>query len=162
MRNKKNIIYLTVITIIIILCGCGNANYLNNNDFLITDNITSKNITLGDSSEDFIRAYSDIENDINVRYANGDNHLSQKNINDIDFSQTCTVNISGIDVDGTCIPVKSFIKKEKIEDGLDNWIAQNNEYINKHNVVYKVLAFSFENNIIVDIRYIEKNYNESN
>lgn len=162
MRNKKNIIYLTVIAIIIILCGCGNANYLNNSDFLITDDITSKNITLGDSSEDFIRAYSDIENDINVRYANGDNHLSQKKINGIDFSQTCTVNISGIDVDGTCMPVSSFIKKEKIEGGLDNWISQNNDYLNNHNVIYKVLAFSFENNVIVDIRYIEKNYNESN
>lgn len=162
MRNKKNIIYLTVIATIIILCGCGNTNYLNNNDFLITDDITSKNITLGDSSEDFIRAYSDIENDINVRYVNGDNHLSQKKINDIDFSQTCTVNISGIDVDGTCMPVSSFIKKEKIKGGLDNWISQNNDYLNNHNVVYKVLAFSFENNVIVDIRYIEKNYNESN
>lgn len=162
MKIKKSIVYLVIVLLFIMLCGCGNKNYLSNNDFVIDNDTTSKNITIGDSNDKFIDAYSNIENDINVRYANDNNHLSQEKINNIDFSQSCTVSISGIDIDGTCIPVNKFIKEQKINIGLDDWFNQNSEYLEKHNVTYKVLAFSFENNIITDIRYIEKQYTNIN
>lgn len=158
MKNK--IQYIFIILLLFLFTGCSKGNYLSNNDFIINENVTSKNITINDSKDDFIRAYSNIDNDINVRYSNGDNHLIEENIRSIDFSQNCTVYISGISIDGTCVPVNKFIQSEKITIGLDDWFNQNKDYLNKHDAIYKALSFTFENSVITNIRYIEKNYND--
>ena len=49
---------------------------------------------------------------------------------------------------------------ETIDSDLNSWFENNTEYLQKHNVVYKCLVFTFDNGIVNNIKYSEKNFNE--
>ena len=55
---KKYLICLMAIVVIIYTIGCGSAGLeLTNEDYNLSDNTTSKGITIGSSSADFMNAY---------------------------------------------------------------------------------------------------------
>lgn len=157
---KKTIIILLCMCF---LCGCSSKiASLKNSDFVLSDtNITTKNIGIGSSSEDFKKAYSNINNGIGVNYfEDNSNSINKNSINKIDYSKSCNIYISAICIDGECMSTNEFIKQNKIKNGIDNWFSENKDYLNKHTAIYKCLIFTFENGNVYDIESYEKNYND--
>lgn len=157
---KKTIIILLCICF---LCGCSSkTTSLKNSDFVLSDaNITTKNIKIGSSSEDFKKAYSDIDNGIDVDYfGDNSNSINKNNINKIDYSKSCSIYISAICIDGECMSTNEFIKQNKIKNGIDNWFSENKNYLNKHTVIYKCLIFTFDSGNVSNIESYEKNYKD--
>ena len=59
---KKYLICLMAIVVIISTIGCGSAKLeLTNEDYNLSGNTTSKGITIGSSSDDFMSAYDGFE-----------------------------------------------------------------------------------------------------
>lgn len=157
---KKTIIILLCICF---LCGCSSKNIsLKNSDFVLSDtNITTKNIKIGSSSEDFKKAYSNIDNGVGVDYfGDNSNSISKNSINEIDYSKKCSIYISAICIDGKCMSTSEFIKQNKIKNGIDNWFSENTDYLDSHSAIYKCLIFTFENGNVYNIESYEKNYND--
>ena len=157
---KKTIIILLCICF---LCGCSSKNIsLKNSDFVLSDtNITTKNIKIGSSSEDFKKAYSNIDNGVGVDYfGDNSNSISKNSINEIDYSKKCSIYISAICIDDNCMSTNDFIKQNKIKNGIDNWFSENTEYLDSHTAIYKCLIFTFENGNVYNIESYEKNYND--
>ena len=63
-------------------------------------------------------------------------------------------------IDDKAIDVNSFKKKNNIDSDLNSWFENNTEYLQKHSVVYKCLVFTFDDGIVNNIKYSEKNFNE--
>lgn len=145
-----------------LLCGCSSKNnYLQNNDFILSDtNVTTKNISIGSNSDDFIEAYKNYITYV-VYWDNNNNNKSIKiNIEDIDYSKQCTIYISSLCIDNKIVDGDNFIKQNKIKNGIDNWFSENTDYLDNHTAIYKCLIFTFENGNVYDIESYEKNYND--
>lgn len=156
MKNIKIIIALCIISTC--LFGCSSNNTLEKMDYeLSNDNTTSKDITIGSSSTEFIKAYNGYY--ANVMYDNY-NQLDRVNIDEINYSNFCYVYLPVIFIDDKPIDIDDFIDKNNISIGLDAWLVENNEYLKKHSAIYKCLVFTFEDENIINIQSIEKNYNE--
>lgn len=154
----RKIASIITIMVILSLTGCSNSNKaLTLKDFELSDNTTSKNISIGSSSEDFVKAYNG--NYANVMY--GNNNKSEKaDINKIDYTHFCYVYLPTIFIDNKPVNIDDFIKKNNISIGLDSWFVENSEYLEKHSVIYKCLVFTFEDGNIIYIQSSEKNYND--
>lgn len=143
------------------LCGCSQGSMsLENSDFVLSDtNITTKNIMVGNTSEEFKGAYSDFVKTIGVMYSD-DNTIKESTIDKIDYNKSCRVYISVICIDDNCMSTNVFIKQNKIKNGIDNWFSENTDYLDKHAVIYKSLIFTFEDGKVYNIESYEKNYND--
>jgi hypothetical protein len=135
-------------------------NSLTNEDYILNDNTTSKGISIGSSSNDFIQAYKDNDYLSIIYWDSNSNAYQSIKMNDIDFSKQSFICLESMFVDDKAINIDSFKKKNKIEDNLDTWFTENTDYLKKHSVVYKCLIFSFQNEKVTDIQYYEKNYND--
>ena len=59
---KKYLLCLIAVVVIISIIGCGGAKLeLTNEDYNLSDNTTSKGITIGSSSDDFVSVYDGFE-----------------------------------------------------------------------------------------------------
>ena len=157
MKNIKIIIALCIISICLFGCSSNNT-LLGKMDYeLSNDNTTSKNITIGSSSTEFIKAYNGYY--VNVMYGNY-NKSDRANIDEINYSNFCYIYLPTIFIDDKPVNIDDFIEKNNISIELDAWFADNNEYLKKHSVIYKCLVFTFEEGNIIDIQSLEKNYNK--
>lgn len=156
MENIKIIIALCIISIC--LFGCSSNNTLGKMDYeLSNDNTTSKNITIGSSSTEFIKVYNGYY--VNVMYDNY-NKSDRANVDEINYSNFCYVYLPTIFIDNKPVNIDDFIEKNNISIELDTWFSNNNEYLKKHSAIYKCLVFTFEEGNIIDIQSLEKNYNK--
>ena len=157
---KKFLICLMAIVVIISTIGCGSAKLeFTNEDYNLSDNTTSKGITIGSSSDDFVSAYDGFE--ISVIYADsGSNVGTFMNIDKVDYSKQCTVAIQNFFVDDKSHTVDEIKNKYNIKNDINGWLQNNPDFLEKHSLIYKCLTFYFDNGIIVDIKYSEKNFNE--
>ena len=157
---KKFLICLMAIVVIISTIGCGSAKLeFTNEDYNLSDNTTSKGITIGSSSDDFVSAYDGFE--ISVIYADsGSNVGTFMNIDKVDYSKQCTVAIQNFFVDNKPHTVDEIKNKYNIKNDINGWLQNNPDFLEKHSLIYKCLTFYFDNGIIVDIKYSEKNFNE--
>ena len=154
---KKIIIVLLCICF---LCGCSQKNMsLEDSDFVLSDtNITTKDVMVGSTSEEFKIAYSNFVKTIGVIYSD-DNSIKESTIDKIDYDKSCRVYLSAICIDDNCMSTNDFIKQNKIKNGIDNWFSENTDYLDNHTVIYKCLVFTFENGNVYNIESYEKNYN---
>ena len=58
------------------------------------------------------------------------------------------------------IKVAVLKNKYNIKNDINTWLQNNPDFLEKHSLTYKCLTFYFDNEIIVDIKYSEKNFNE--
>ena len=157
---KKYLLYLMTIVVIISAIGCGSAKLeLTNEDYNLSDNTTSKGITIGSSSDDFVSVYDSFE--VSVIYADsGSNVGTFMKIDKVDYSKQCTVAIQNFFVDDKSYTVDEIKNKYNIKNDINGWLQNNPDFLEKHSLIYKCLTFYFDNGIIVDIKYSEKNFNE--
>ena len=157
---KKYLLYLMAIVVIISTIGCGSVKLeLTNEDYNLSDNTTSKGITIGSSSDDFVSAYDGFE--VSVIYADsGSNVGTFMKIDKVDYSKQCTVAIQNFFVDDKSHTVDEIKNKYNIKNDINGWLQNNPDFLEKHSLIYKCLTFYFDNGIIVDIKYSEKNFNE--
>lgn len=155
---KKIIIVLLCICF---LCGCSQKNIsLEDGDFVLSDtNITTKNIMVGSTSEEFKIAYLDFVKIIGVMYSD-DSSIKESTIDKIDYNKSCRVYLSAICIDNNCMSTNDFIKQNKIKNGIDNWFSENTDYLDDHTAIYKCLILTFENGNVCNIESYEKNYNK--
>ena len=148
------------IVVIISTIGCGSVKLeLTNEDYNLSDNTTSKGITIGSSSDDFVSAYDGFE--VSVIYADsGSNVGTFMKIDKVDYSKQCTVAIQNFFVDDKSHTVDEIKNKYNIKNDINGWLQNNPDFLEKHSLIYKCLAFYFNNGIIIDIKYSEKNFNE--
>ena len=157
---KKYLIYLIVIVVIVSTIGCSSVGLeLTNEDYNLSDNTTSKGITIGSSSDDFVSVYDGFE--VSVIYADsGSNVGTFMKIDKVDYSKQCTVAIQNFFVDDKSHTVDEIKNKYNIKNDINGWLQNNPDFLEKHSLIYKCLTFYFDNGIIVDIKYSEKNFNE--
>ena len=157
---KKYLICLMAIVVIISTIGCGSAKLeLTNEDYNLSDNTTSKGITIGSSSDDFMSAYDGFE--VSVIYADsGSNIGTFMKIDKVDYSKQCTVAIQNFFVDDKSHTVDEIKSKYNIKNDINGWLQNNPDFLEKHSLIYKCLTFYFDNEMVVDIKYSEKNFNE--
>ena len=65
------------------------------------------------------------------------------------------------------VPLKEKIDKLVLDtnksisiNDMNTWLQNNPEFLEKHSLTYKCLTFYFDNEMVVDIKYSEKNFNE--
>ena len=157
---KKYLICLMAIVVIISTIGCGSAKLeLTNEDYNLSNNTTSKGITIGSSSDDFVSAYDGFE--VSVIYADsGSNVGTFMKIDKVDYSKQCTVAIQNFFVDDKSHTVDEIKNKYNIKNDINGWLQNNPDFLEKHSLIYKCLTFYFDNETVVDIKYSEKNFNE--
>ena len=157
---KKYLICLMAIVVIISTIGCGSAKLeLTNEDYNLSDNTRSKGITIGSSSDDFVSAYDGFE--VSVIYADsGSNVGTFMKIDKVDYSKQCTVAIQTFFVDDKSHTVDEIKNKYNIKNDINGWLQNNPDFLEKHSLIYKCLTFYFDNEMVVDIKYSEKNFNE--
>ena len=157
---KKYLICLMAIVVIISTIGCGSAKLeLTNEDYNLSGNTTSKGITIGSSSDDFVGAYDGFE--VSVIYADsGSNVGTFMKIDKVDYSKQCTVAIQNFFVDDKSHTVDEIKNKYNIKNDINGWLQNNPDFLEKHSLIYKCLTFYFDNEMVVDIKYSEKNFNE--
>ena len=157
---KKYLICLMAIVVIISTIGCGSAKLeLTNEDYNLSDNTTSKGITIGSSSDDFMNAYDSFE--VSVIYAgSGSNVGTFMKINKADYSKQGTVAIQNFFVDGKPHTVDEIKTKYNIKNDINTWLQNNPDFLEKHSLTYKCLIFYFDNGTVNNIKYSEKNFNE--
>lgn len=157
---KKYLLCLMAIVVIVSTNGCGSANLeLSNVDYELSNNTTSKGITIGSSSDDFINAYDGLE--VSVIYADsGSNTGTFMDIDKVDYSKQGVTAIQNFFVDDKPYTVDEIKNKYNIKNDINAWLQNNPKFLEKHSLTYKCLTFYFDNGIIVDIKYSEKNFNE--
>ena len=157
---KKYLLYLMAIVVIISTIGCGSAKLeLTNEDYNLSDNTTSKGITIGSSSDDFMSAYHEFI--VDVWYADDNSNTAKEiKVNEVDYTKQSHIGLHTFFIDDKAIDVNSFKKKNNIDSDLNSWFENNTEYLQKHSVVYKCLIFTFNDGIVNNIKYSEKNFNE--
>ena len=157
---KKYLIYLIVIVVIVSAIGCSSVGLeLTNEDYNLSDNTTSKGITIGSSSDDFVNAYDGFE--VSVIYADSGSNVGKfMKIDKVDYSKQCTVAIQNFFVDDKSHTVDEIKNKYNIKNDINGWLQNNPDFLEKHSLIYKCLTFYFDNGTIVDIKYSEKNFNE--
>ena len=157
---KKYLLYLMAIVVIISTIGCGSAKFeLTNEDYNLSDDTTSKGITIGSSSDDFMNAYHGFI--VDVWYADDNSNTAKEiKVNEVDYTKQSHIGLHTFFIDDKAIDVNSFKKKNNIDSDLNSWFENNTEYLQKHSVVYKCLIFTFNDGIVNNIKYSEKNFNE--
>ena len=157
---KKYILYLMAIIVIISTIGCGSTKLeLTSEDYNLSDNTTSKGITIGSSSDDFMNAYNG--SIVDVWYADDNSNIAKEiKVNEVDYTKQSHIGLHTFFIDDKAIDVNSFKKKNNIDSDLNSWLENNTEYLQKHSVVYKSLVFTFDDGIVNNIKYSEKNFNE--
>ena len=157
---KRCLICLIAIVVIISIIGCGNAKLeLTSEDYNLSDNTTSKGITIGSSSDDFMNAYHGFI--VDVWYADDNSNTAKEiKVNEVDYTKQSHIGLHTFFIDDKAIDVNGFKKKNNIDSDLNSWFENNTEYLQKHSVVYKCLVFTFDNGIVNNIKYSEKNFNE--
>ena len=157
MKSINTILVFSIITIFLFGCS-GSKTTLTIQDYTLSDDAsTSKNISIGSSSSEFIKAYNGYIS--NVMY-NNDGYSEREDINKIDYSDFCYVYLPTIFIDDKPYSVDEFMKNNNVDNGLDSWFAENPEYLEKHSAIYRCLVFTFENDEVIYIQSLEKSYNE--
>ena len=157
MKSINTILVFSIITIFLFGCS-GSKTTLTIQDYTLSDDTsTSKNISIGSSSSEFIKAYNGYIS--NVMY-NNDGYSEREDINKIDYSDFCYVYLPTIFIDDKPYSVDEFMKNNNVDNGLDSWFAENPEYLEKHSAIYRCLVFTFENDEVIYIQSLEKSYNE--
>ena len=157
MKSIKFILTFLIITIFLFGCS-GSKTTLTIQDYILLDDTsTSKNISVGSNSSEFIKAYNGYIS--NVMYDNA-GYSERIDINKIDYSNFCYVYLPTIFIDDKPINVDDFMKNNNVDNGLDSWFAENPKYLEKHSAIYRCLVFTFENDEVIYIQSLDKNYNE--
>ena len=157
---KKYLLCLISVVVIISTIGCASAKLeLTNEDYNLSDNTTSKGITIGSSSDHFVSA--DHGSIVYVWYADDNSNTAKEiKVNEVDYTKQSHIGLHTFFIDDKAIDVNSFKKKNNIDSDLNSWFENNTEYLQKHSVVYKCLVFTFDNGTVNNIKYSEKNFNE--
>ena len=157
MKSIKFILTFLIITIFLFGCS-GSKTTLTIQDYILLDDTsTSKNISVGSNSSEFIKAYNGYIS--NVMYDNA-GYSERIDINKINYSNFCYVYLPTIFIDDKPYDVDDFMKNNNIDNGLDSWFAENPKYLEKHSAIYRCLVFTFENDEVIYIQSLDKNYNE--
>ena len=159
---KKILSFLLIFCILVfVLAGCSGTNrQITDKDYILTsDNETSRNITIGSNSNEFIDAYQGCI--VTVLYTDDNGNVAEEiNINEIDYTKCCYVYLPTFFVDNKAIDVENFKNKNNITSDLNSWLENNTEYLQKHKVIFKCLIFTFDNGVINNIQKSEKDFNK--
>ena len=159
---KKILSFLLISCILVfVLAGCSDTNQqITDKDYILTsDNKTSRNITIGSNSNEFIDAYQGCV--LTVLYADDNsNVVKETDINAIDYTKCCYVYLPAFFIDDKAIDVENFKNKNNITSDLNSWLENNTEYLQKHKVIFKCLVFTFDDGVITNIQKSEKDFNK--
>ena len=159
MQILKKYFFPILFLLTIMLYGCSSTNTLNKEDYLLENNKTSKNISIGSTSEEFKKAYANYT--INIIYTedeiNGDNVADIIDINDVDFSKQSRIGITTYFIDGKSYTLQQFVDKLGIKTNYYDWAKDNTEYLEKHTVEGKALLFSFEDGTVTNVSSTDMN-----
>ncbi|MCX4338583.1 MAG: hypothetical protein OSJ72_02955 [Lachnospiraceae bacterium] len=143
----------------LLCCGCGEEKrfFLSTTDYDLDAETsqTIRGVKIGDNSDAFLAAYRDY--DILTSISGGD-YLTLP-AEDIPFDVSISTILPSFFVDGTALEIDRFCEENKIEkDGLLAFLT-NEDYLNAHSVVYRYLVFTWENDVITEIRSESMDYN---
>ena len=104
---KKYLLYLMAIVVIISTIGCGSAKFeLTNEDYNLSDDTTSKGITIGSSSDDFVNAYHGFI--VDVWYADDNSNTAKEiKVNEVDYTKQSHIGLHTFFIDDKAIDVNS-------------------------------------------------------
>lgn len=156
----KKYFFSILFLLTLVLYGCSSTNTLNKEDYLLENNTTSKNISIGSTSEEFKKAYGNYV--ISIIYAddaiNGDNVADIIDINNVDFSKQSRIGITTYFIDEKSYTIQQFVDKLGIKTNYYDWAEKNTEYLKNHTIEGKVLLFSFEDGVITNISSTDMNF----
>ena len=159
---KKILSFLLISCILVfVLAGCSDINQqITDKDYILTsDNKTSRNITIGSNSNEFIDAYQGCI--LTVLYADDNSNVAKEtDINEIDYTKQSHIGLPAFFVDDKAIDVENFKNKNDITSDLNYWLENNTEYLQKHKVIFKCLIFTFDNGVINNIKKKKKDFNK--
>ena len=157
---KKYLSHLMVLIILISKVVCGKAKLeLTNEDYNLSNNTTSKGVTIGSSSDDFINAYDGFE--VSVIYADSSSNTGTfMGIDKVDYSKQGIAAIQNFFVDDKAYTVNEIKSKYNMGNDMNAWLQDNPDFLKKYTLIYKCLSFYFDNGTIIDIKHSEKNFNE--
>ena len=157
---KKALVTLTAIGLTMaFLTGCGEATpLLAAEDYEINTltNTTSRGISPGDTSEDFLSAYGEYK-----LFISTDGETYQVLVpEEIPFDLVTTILLPTFFVDGLSIDPNVFCEENGVEKADLITFLSDEAYLASHTVEYRYLIFTWENGVITDIRSSSMDYNE--
>lgn len=160
MEIKKYIMILTALGLSLgLLTGCGEGTpLLTAEDYEINTqtNMTSRGISPGDTSEDFLSAYGEYK-----LFTSTDGETYQVLVTEeIPFDSAITILLPAFFVDGLPIDPDVFCEENGVEKADLITFLSGEDYLASHTVEYRYLIFTWENGVITDIRSASMDYNE--
>lgn len=157
---KKVLSTLTAIGLTLaLLTGCGkDTPLLTAEDYELDTqtNTTSRGISPGDTSEDFLSAYGEYK-----LFTSTDGETYQVLVTEeIPFDLAITILLPSFLVDGLPIDPDAFCEENGVEKADLITFLSSEDYLASHTVEYRYLIFTWENGVITDIRSASMDYNE--
>lgn len=157
---KKTVILFTALGLILsLLTGCGeSAPLLTAVDYEldVETNTTSRGVSAGDTPETFLAAYGEYRIFTSVDGADYQVIAAEE----IPFDLSITTLLPTFFIDGLPIDPDAFCEENEIEKADLLSFLTSEDYLRSHTVVYCYLTFTWENNVISDIRTSYMDYNE--
>lgn len=158
---KKTIISLLILCLAsYILCACGEETPLLTLDDYKLDaenGSTSRGVKIGDDAEAFRAAYQDymifstVAEDTDYQFLPMD---------EIPFDTVQSVLVPTFFIDGQPLNMELFCEENEIEQSNLLAFLTDESYLASHKVVYRYLAFLWEDGVITDIRSESMDYNQ--
>lgn len=127
--------------------------------FVLTDGATADGIQAGDGSKEFKAAYQDYE--ILVSLSPSEIPSQVMPIQRIPFDREITTMIANFFINGTPMTPEDICQEEGIEADQLLGLLSSDEYLRKHEVLYRYLIFYWKDGVITHIASEELNYNET-
>ncbi len=154
-------IFTIFILLSILLSGCGTSRkYVlpEEEDFVLSYDCTNKDIGIGDTSEEFVKAYNGYLT--SVIYQEDMDELKTIKIENIDFNKNVSVFIAYFFIDGKAIDKEKFKQDNNFDGELNDYFEGNEEYLKNHKVEFRCLTFNFVDGKVSEINPKILNYNE--
>lgn len=158
---KKTIISLAFLCLAsYLLCACGEETpLLTIEDYTLNaeNGSTSRGVKIGDDAGAFQAAYQDY---MIFSAVTGDTDYHFVPVDEISFDTVETTILPTFFIDGLPIDMEQFCKENEIEQPNLLAFLTNESYLANHRVVYRYLAFRWEDGVITDIRSESMDYNQ--
>ncbi|MDY3249838.1 MAG: hypothetical protein SOX32_05755 [Candidatus Choladocola sp.] len=156
----KKLLYVAVF-IALLLTGCEKktAEVAPESLFRMENGATADGVKCGDGPEEFRKAYSGYT--IQVAYSNLESNYLVMSIDEIPYEEEIYTVIANFFINGKPVSESSLCRDNNIQGSELYDLLSSSEYLRTHEVIYRYLAFQWQDGRIADIASEELNYNET-
>lgn len=127
--------------------------------FVLTNGVTADGVQAGDGKKEFMSAYQDYE--ILVSLSPSEIPSESMPMQRIPFERKISTMIANFFINDTPMTPEDICREEGIESEQLLDLISSDEYLRKHEVLYRYLIFYWEDGSITRITSEELNYNET-